>query len=170
MTGLWKKTWLRPATLVAVGFVYAAFSLMVQPLSNINSQYNAPTTPVASILQGKRVAIPNGFTGQYERFQFVLPQVQRIPYDVEGRNTGAFQPELPPEERLRYLLKEFDAVVWYQNNSNEIEPPCKPQCTVLGWRWHTKSRHKAGEVTFDNIWEPKEWLFRREWLIVPKYD
>ena len=170
VAGLWQKTWLRPATLAAVGFVYAAFSLMVQPLSNINSQYNAPTTPVASILQGKRVAIPNGFTGQYERFQFVLPQVQRIPYDVEGRNTGAFQPELPPEERLRYLLKEFDAVVWYQNNSDEIEPPCKPQCTVLGWRWHTKSRHKAGEVTFDNIWEPKEWLFRREWLIVPKYD
>ncbi len=167
IAGFWQKIWLRPATLCAVATVYAAFSLMVQPLTEVNSQY-AP--PIGHALDGKRVAVPNGFTGQYERFQFILPQVQRIPYDVEGRNTGAFQPDLPPEQRLRYLLKEFDAVVWYQNNNNEIEPPCKPQCTVIGSRWHIKSRHKSGEVTFSNIWEPKEWLFRREWLIVPKYD
>lgn len=167
IAGFWNPQWLRPATLSAVGLVYAGFGLMVQPLTHANAQYNPP---IGNALQGQRVAIPNGFTGQYERFQFVLPQVRRIPYDVDGRNTGAFQPELPPEPRLRYLLKEFDAVVWYQNNNNETEPPCKPQCTVLGSRWHIKSRHKSGEVTFSNIWHPQEWLFRREWLIEPKYD
>lgn len=46
-------------------------------------------------LQGRRVAIPNGFTGQYEHFHFVLPGARITPDDAEGRNTGALQPDRP---------------------------------------------------------------------------
>jgi hypothetical protein len=118
---------------------------------------------------GQRVAVPNGFTGQYERFHFVLPGSQLVPYDAEGRNTGALKPELPPVERLTYLLGQFDAVIWLQDNLEQSEPSCLPGCTLLGTRWHVKSRHKEGEVTLANLWQPQQWLFRREWLVaLPK--
>ena len=47
--------------------------------------------------------------------------------------------------------------------------PCEQRpahsCTLLGRRWHIKSRHKAGEITLDNLWYPQQWLFRHEWLV-----
>ena len=88
-----------------------------------------------------------------------------MPYDAEGRNTGALRPEMPGEERLPYLLNQFDAVVWYQDRLDQSQPACLPQCTLLGSRWHVKSRHKSGEVTLANLWYPQEWLFRHEWLV-----
>jgi hypothetical protein len=116
-------------------------------------------------MKGQRVAVPNGFTGQFERFHFVLPGARITPYDAEGRNTGALKPELPPAERLAFLLDQFDAVVWLQDSLDQSEPSCLPGCTLLGTRWHVKSRHKEGEVTFANLWQPRQWLFRREWLV-----
>jgi hypothetical protein len=110
--------------------------------------------------------VPNGFTGQFERFHFVLPGATLTPYDAEGRNTGAFQPELPPEQRLPYLLEQFDAVVWLQEDLDTRVPSCNPGCTVLGERLHVKSRHKSGEITWANLWYPQFWLFGREWLVV----
>jgi 4-amino-4-deoxy-L-arabinose transferase-like glycosyltransferase len=156
------KKWARAATLAAVLAVYATFGLMVAPLSGANTGY---PPDVQAALARKRIAVPNGFTGQYERFHFVLPGKTLIPYDAEGRNTGAYQPEMAPLERLPYLLGQFDAVVWLQDNLDQPQPSCLPQCRWLGTRWHVKSRHKAGEVTLTNLWYPQEWLFRREWLV-----
>jgi hypothetical protein len=31
-----------------------------------------------------------------------------------------------------------------------------------------KSRHRAGEVRLSNIWQPLEWLFRKELLRISK--
>lgn len=143
--------------------VYASFGLMVAPLGGPSSEY---TKEVQDRLAGARVAVPNGFTGQYERFNFLLPRSVRIAYDAEGRNTGVYRPELPPAERLTYLLQTFDAVVWLEEDINRTQPSCAPGCTVLAARWHVKSRHKAGEVTLANLWYPQQWLFGREWLIV----
>jgi 4-amino-4-deoxy-L-arabinose transferase-like glycosyltransferase len=162
--GLFKTSWCRAATLATVIAVYASFSLMVEPLTPLTAQYRAE---VKAQVQGKRVAVPNGFTGQFERFHFVLDAAQITPYDAEGRNTGAYQPELPPDERLRYLLGQFDAVVWVQDSLEQTRPSCLPQCRLLGTRWHIKSRHKDGEVTLANLWQPQEWLFRQEWLLEP---
>ncbi|OGB29739.1 MAG: hypothetical protein A3F78_17850 [Burkholderiales bacterium RIFCSPLOWO2_12_FULL_61_40] len=156
-------SWVRNATLVACLAVYATFSLMVAPLSSASVGYSAA---VRSQMQGQRVAVPNGFTGQYERFHFVLPGARITPYDAEGRNTGALYPEMAAAERLNYLLVHFDAVVWLQDRLDQTEPSCVPECTLLGSRWHVKSRHKGGEVTLRNLWYPQEWLFRREWLVV----
>ena len=161
-SGFLVKSWCKAATLVVVLSVYATFSLMVQPLDTEPVGYSIA---VKTQMRGQRVAVPNGFTGQFERFHFVLPGARITPYDAEGRNTGAFKPDLPPVERLAFLLEQFDAVVWLQEGLDQPQPNCLPRCTLLGARWHVKSRHKAGEVTLENLWYPQEWLFRREWLV-----
>jgi 4-amino-4-deoxy-L-arabinose transferase-like glycosyltransferase len=158
------KPWVRPATLVACLAVYSCFGLMVAPLSQPTADYSAA---VQAQMRGQRVVVPNGFTGQYERFHFVLPGARITPYDAEGRNTNALYPDMPAKERLDRLLAEFDAVVWLQEDLNEA-PSCLPHCTLAAQRWHVKSRHKSGEVTLDNLWQPQDWLFRREWLLVRK--
>jgi hypothetical protein len=160
--GFIRKEWLRAATMLACLTVYASFSLMVEPLSAPAADYSADAKKQ---VEGKRVAVPNGFTGQYERYHFILPAAKAVPYDVDGRNTGAYQPDMPPTERLNYLLDQFDAVVWRQGELSQTEPSCMPQCKLLAKRWHVKSRHKTGEVTLENLWQPQEWLFRHEWLV-----
>jgi hypothetical protein len=96
----------------------------------------------------------------------VFPGAKITPYDAEGRNTGELYPDMPGPERLQRLLNEFDAVVWLQDDDDQEQPSCMPGCKLLGQRWHVKSRHKAGEITLDNLWYPQEWLFSREWLLV----
>ncbi|MDE2416685.1 MAG: hypothetical protein KGN32_02670 [Burkholderiales bacterium] len=157
------KRWVRTGALVSCLAVYATFGLMVVPLEAPSAQYSLN---VQAQVKGQRIAVPNGFTGQYERFHFVFPASHVVPYDAEGRNTGALKPDLPPAERLQFLLGQFDAVVWLQENSDDAAPSCVPTCRVLGSRWHVKSRHKSGEVTLNNLWYPQQWLFRKEWLIV----
>ena len=160
--GFHSKERCRAATLCACLAVYAAFGCMVAPLSTPEAGYS---TAVLRHMQGQRIAVPNGFPGQYERYEFVLPGNHLVPYDAEGRNTGAFSPDMPGAERLPYLLNQFDAAVWYQDRLDQFQPSCLPQCTLLGWRWHVKSRHKSGEVTLTNLWYPQQWLFRKEWLV-----
>jgi hypothetical protein len=163
VAGLVRATWLRNATLVAVFAVYACFGAMVAPLGTAAANYSAT---VQQQMQDLRVAVPNGFNAQYERFRWVLPGARSTPYDSDNRNVGALYPDMPADARLQRLLNEFDAVVWVQEQPSELEPTCAPQCRVLAQRWHVKSRHRSGEVTLANLWMPQEWLFRREWLIV----
>ena len=160
--GLGHAAWTRNATLVAVLAVYGGFTLMTQPLSSPQAGY-APE--VRAALQGKRLAVPNGFTGQYERYHFALPGARITPFDAEGRNTGAYYPDMPRAQRLDRLLHEFDAVAWLQDSPQELQASCLPQCRLLGQRWHVKTRHRSGEITLSNLWYPQEWLFRREWLL-----
>jgi hypothetical protein len=35
----------------------------------------------------------------------------------------------------------------------------------LDQRWDLKGRHAPGEVRFDNLWQPQDWLLQREWLL-----
>ncbi len=162
--GLARAAWTRNASLLACLAVYACFALMVAPLSDPQSDFSSS---VQQQLQGKRIAVPNGFTGQYENYHFVFPgpAVAIYPYDAEGRNTGERYPDLPPDARLQRLLGEFDAVVWLQDSASQSAPSCLPACRLLAQRWHVRSRHKAGEITLDNLWYPQQWLFNREWLI-----
>jgi 4-amino-4-deoxy-L-arabinose transferase-like glycosyltransferase len=156
--------WSKWSALLSCWLLYASFNLMIAPLSAPEADY---PPAVQNQLRGKSIAVPNGFNGQFERYQFVLPGALITPYDAEGRNTGTLQPDMPGAERLNYLLQRFDAVVWLQDTQAELQPLCVPNCTLLGQRWHIKSRHRSGEITWDNLWYPQEWLFRREWLVVP---
>lgn len=160
--GLFNARWTRNASLLACACVYACFSLMVAPLSNPQDDY---PQAIQAQLRGKTVAVPNGFTGQYENYHFVLQGASIFPFDAEGRNTGERYPEMPAPQRLQRLLNEFDAVVWLQDNDEQEQPSCMPQCQLLAQRWHVKSRHKSGDITLDNIWDPQDWLFSREWLL-----
>ena len=214
--GLFNARWTRNLSLLACATVYASFSLMVAPLSHPDADYS---DAVHAQLNGKRVAVPNGFTGQYENYHFVLPGAKITPFDAEGRNAGELYPDMPGPERLQRLLNEFDAVVWLQEDEDQEEPTCvesapspgfarppegvqsslgrpggesapspgfarPPEgvqsslgrpggrlgCQLVAQRWHVKSRHKAGEITLDNLWYPQEWLFSREWLLVKTAD
>jgi 4-amino-4-deoxy-L-arabinose transferase-like glycosyltransferase len=163
--GLFNARWTRNLSLLACATVYASFNLMVAPLSHPDTDYSEA---VHAQLLGKQVAVPNGFTGQFENYHFVLPGAKITPFDAAGRNTGELYPDMPAPERLQRLLTEFDAVVWLQGDEDQEQPACMPGCKLLAQRWHVKSRHKAGEITLDNLWYPQEWLFSREWLLLKK--
>lgn len=171
--------WAREASLLTVACVYACFTAMVAPLSDPQAQYSAD---VQSQLAGQQVVVPNGFTGQYERFHFLLPHSELLPYDAEGRNTGERYPELAAEQRIPLLLDKArgggTALVWLQSdevstaerllaicNSADKNASQQPSCRVLAERWHVRSRHKPGEINFSNLSQPQEWLFSKEWLV-----
>jgi 4-amino-4-deoxy-L-arabinose transferase-like glycosyltransferase len=163
LLGLFKPATTRVAALLACLCVYASLSAMVAPLSRDAANYS---DTIQQQLKGAKVAVPNGFNAQYERFHFLLPQSALVPYDTDGRNTGALYPDMPVAQRLTTLLNEFDAVVWVQASLDQAVPSCAPDCKVLAQRWHVKSRHQSGEITLNNLWYPQQWLFRREWLVV----
>ena len=151
----------RPITsvLIFTSAVFACFSLTTAPLNGAAGQYGAQA--VAQLHQA-RVAVPNSFNGQFERFQFLLPGNQFLPYDSEGR--AASRANLNAAELSR-LLASHDAVIWLQSEPSQQAAPCVPGCTVLATRWEVKGRHQSGEINLANLWYPQTWLFRREWLV-----
>ena len=157
--GLVKPAWTRACTLAACLLVYACFSLTTAPLNGAAGHY--PGEVIAK-LQQARIAVPNNFNGEFERFQFLLPGNQFVPYDSEGR--AASRASATAGELSR-LLASHDAVIWLQAEPTELAPPCVPGCTVLGTRWEVKGRHQNGEINLSNLWYPQSWLFRREWLV-----
>lgn len=162
--GLWRAAWARTGAVLAGLLVYATFDLTVRPMDGPVGRYEAATATPAG-----RIAVPNGFNSQFERFQFLLPgQHQFIPYDTGGRALARVAPgtTLPaPAQQLQQLLATHDGVVWIQSDIAETAPMCLPQCRVLGDRWLLTSRHMPGEVTLANLWQPQQWLFKREWLL-----
>lgn len=157
--GFSKSTWTRACTVAACLVVYACFGLATAPLNGTSGHY--PGEVIAKLHQA-RVAVPNNFNGEFERFQFLLPGNQFVPYDSEGR---AASPAAANAAELSRLLASHDAVVWLQSDPTELRPPCAPACTVLGTRWEVKGRHRSGEIHLANLWYPQGWLFRREWLV-----
>lgn len=159
IAGLSKPAWTRACTLASCLTFYASFGLTTVPLNGEAGHYNAQTTHQ---IQGARIAVPSSFNGQFERFQFQLPGNQFIAYD--GENRGGFE-DAANQQELARLLETHDAVVWLQSKPTELQPPCLPNCTVLGTRWEVKGRHQSGEITLANVWYPQAWLFRPEWLV-----
>ena len=69
---------------------------MVKPLS-APEQATYPAA-VLTRLQGHQVAVPNGFTGQYEALPVCAARCPHHPM-MRGRNTRALRPDLPAAER-----------------------------------------------------------------------
>jgi 4-amino-4-deoxy-L-arabinose transferase-like glycosyltransferase len=159
LAGLFKPGWTRTGTVAATLAVYACFSFTTLPLNGTSGHYEPSTV---AQLRGARVAVPNGFNGQFERFQFLLPGNRFEAYDLNDKARS--QPGLAAAELTR-LLAAYDAVVWWQAEPAEASPPCAPACTVIGSRWEVKGRHQSGEITLANLWYPQTWLFRREWVV-----
>ncbi len=155
--GLLNPLWTRACTVAACLVVYAAFASSTASLNGSAGHYPGK---VQAQLQQARIAVPDGFNGEFERFQFLLPGNQFIAYVLEERSatdSGA--------QQLAALLASHDAVIWLQSDLSELAPPCAPDCRVLGWRWDVKGRHRSGEINPGNLWYPEHWLFRREWLL-----
>ncbi len=166
--GLAMARWTRTAALVASLSVLACLDGALAPLDGPDGRYDAVQP---GQLHGATVAIPNGFNGSFERYQFLLPAGNRfIPYDVgqraASRHTGPAA-GTPAADALTDLLAQHGAVAWEQSNALEAQPPCLPGCRVLASRWYFKGRHASGEITLANLWYPEQWLFRREWLVLP---
>jgi hypothetical protein len=162
--GLARSTWTRGASVAAALLTYASFSLVTAPLDGPVGLYSAET--IARAPQG-RIAVPNGFNSQFERFQFLLPGEHHFEPYATGARRSSDNPLTLPEE-LQELLGRYNAVVWIQHDSDVTEPPCLPDCEVLGQRWLITSRHLAGDIRPDNLWYPQQWLYRREWLLVKR--
>ena len=162
-----KPDWSRTGAVLVSLLVYATFNLTVAPLDGPMGRYAAAVS--ASLPPHARIAVPNSFNGQFERFQFLLPgQHVFAPFDTEARAAARVVPGSTPMSaaaQLNALLAQHDAVVWVQADPTEVEPPCAPACRVLGQRWLLKSRYLSGEVRLDNLWQPQDWLFKREWLL-----
>ena len=155
IAGLFKSTWSRACSVAAGLAVFACFGLSTAPLNGDDGLYG---NAVTAQLRQARIAVPNGFNGQFERFEFLLPGNRFIPYDSDERaSAGAAD--------LQRLLAGHDAVIWLQSNPQEQAPPCAPACRVLGSRWEVTGRHQSGEINWGNVWYPQHWLFRREWLV-----
>ena len=154
---LLKPAWTRACTVAMCLAVYASFGFSTASLNGSAGQY---ANSAQAKLQGARVAVPNGFNGEFERFQFLLPGNTFVPYALEERSASD-----SAARQLSVLLSSHDAVIWLQSDLSELAPSCAPDCRVLGWRWDVKGRHRSGEINLGNLWYPQRWLFRREWLV-----
>ncbi len=157
LAGLFKPAWTRTCSVAAGLAVFACFSLSTAPLNGADGLYG---NDVTAQLRHARIAVPNGFNGQFERFEFLLPSNRFIPYDSDERASAS-----AGAADLQRLLSTHDAVIWLQSSPQELAPPCAPNCRVLGSRWEVKGRHQSGEINWGNVWYPQYWLFRREWLL-----
>jgi hypothetical protein len=145
LIGCWPR-FTRPALLVACVAVLASFNAVVAPLDGSAASF---TLEHSAQWRGKRVAVPSGFNGQFERYQFILPGNRFVPH-ADGATPEA-------------LLAQFDGLMWVGKDA----PACVATnaCQIVGTRWDVRSRHASGEITLSNIARPQEWLFQREWLI-----
>ncbi len=92
----------------------------------------------------------------------MLPGKRFVPYDGDALASANAADNA---QTLQRLLDSHDAVVWLQTRAEPVQPLCLPACQVLGQRWEVKGRHQSGEITLSNVWQPQQWLFRREWLL-----
>ena len=157
LAGWVRAAWSRGSTLAICFLSLGCFTLTVWPLNNEAGHYGKPTV---AKLDHARIAVPSGFNGQFERFEFLLPGNRFIAYAGERHKDSA-----PDADLLKQLLTDFDAVIWLASNASEQRPPCAPTCAVLGTRWEVQGRHRSGEITLTTLWHPEKWLFRREWLL-----
>ena len=153
VAGLARANWSRACAVAACLALYACFGLCTAPLHGPAGRY---PDSLANQLKGAHIAVPNNFNGEFERFEFLLPGNQFMPYPSSQH------------PNLQDLLAHHDAVAWLQDGSLQSQPNCLPQCKVLGSRWEVKGRHKSGEITLANVAYPEQWLFRREWLLSRK--
>jgi len=168
VAGLWRSAWSRGAAVLCSLLVYAVFNAMVAPMDGPAGRYDERAIAAAP---AGRIAVPSGFNGQFERFQFLLPgHHQFLPYDSRAQARARRGPDAEGQaqaaEELHQLLNTHEAVIWTASHGAQTAPPCLPGCRVLGERWLLTSRHAPGEIRKDNLWYPQQWLYRREWLLV----
>ena len=102
------------------------------------------------------VWVPEGFNGEFDRFQFLLPGNNRFVPDQAKVNAFSEGSETSPG-------------TWFivARTPGAAELPCEIQqrCERIAMRWDIEQRLKPGQVNAGNIARPGEWLWRQEWLL-----
>ena len=102
------------------------------------------------------VWVPEGFNGEFDRFQFLLPGNNRFVPDQARVNAFSEGTDISPG-------------TWFivARSPGAAELPCETQlrCERIAMRWDIEQRLKPGQVNAGNIARPGEWLWRQEWLL-----
>ncbi len=155
LLALLKPAAMRPATLGLCLLVFACFNATVAPLDGPAGRFGSSA---AQQLRGQRIAVPSGFNGQFERYEFLLPGNRILPYTA--LDAGSATAALPS------LLASADLLVWSEQQG--LPAPCAAgECRVIDSRWDTEGRQPSGSLSWAKLWQPQQWLLRREWLIQP---
>ena len=101
------------------------------------------------------VWVPEGFNGEFERFQFLLPRGNQV---------------VPAQDKVDALSEGRDTQpgTWFVVARLKDAPPlpCEASsCERVAVRWDLELRLKPGQVHGGNIARPEEWLWRQEWLM-----
>ena len=106
--------------------------------------------------ESETVWVPEGFNGEFDRFQFLLPGNNRF---------------VPDQTKVNALSEGTDTSpgTWFivARTPGAAELSCEAQqsCERIAMRWDIEQRLKPGQVNAGNIARPGEWLWRQEWLL-----
>ena len=106
--------------------------------------------------ESNSVWVHDGFNGEFERLQFLLP----------GNNKF-----IPDAAKIEVLSQGIDNTSgeWFIVTAVEGSAPlpCETMhlCERVAVRWDIEQRLKPGQVNGENINRPREWLWRQEWLM-----
>ncbi len=157
LAGLVRQRWTRFGSVAVALGLYALVNATLAPLSGSAGHFDLSQQTVAP---NAKVAVPSSFNAQYERYQFLLPNAGKLHIAHYATTTDTF--------KLENLLTTHDAVIW-QSQDKQDAPACTQSlnrtCRLLAQRWDIKSRHQPGEIRLDNLFQPEQWLLRREWLL-----
>ncbi len=138
--------------LVSVGLAFVGLNAVLAGLSGQAASFQGPSAdrPVAT-----QVWVPEGFNGEFERFQYLLPTGNWI---------------TPAQDKVDALSEGRDTTsgTWFIVARPKDAPPlpCEAQsCERVAVRWDVELRLKPGQVHSGNIARPQEWLWRQEWLM-----
>jgi hypothetical protein len=176
LLALARPAWTRASLLAACLLVLASFQAALAPLNGpagrfelgqqmarVSDQAGAQMgarvgarVGVQVGARGKSVAVFSPFNSSFERYEMLLPQALLKPYE-------------DPRTTLPELLARHDWVLWASPAAQATPPPCAvampARCRVLAVRWDLKSRHNSGDIRWDNLLMPQQWLLQREWLL-----
>ena len=140
------------SALLTVLLAFAGLNAVLEGLSGPAVSFHGASTdrPVYTT-----VWVPEGFNGEYERFQFLLPKGNLV---------------VPLQEKVDALTEGRDTTPgsWFIVARLQDAPPlpCEAStCERVAMRWDLELRLKPGQVHSGNIARPEEWLWRQEWLM-----
>jgi hypothetical protein len=139
--------------LLSASLALTGLNILLQGLSGERTAFqgNATQRPMS-----QTVWVPEGFNGEFERFQFLLP----------GQNT--FVPDQAKVDALSAGTSPAPGA-WFivARTPGSPDLPCEAQqlCDRVAVRWDIEQRLKPGQVNAGNIARPAEWLWRQEWLL-----
>jgi hypothetical protein len=110
-----------------------------------------------ALLQGQTVAVPSNFNGHFERYAFILPGAQIVPYFAAQPVDYDAVPDLLKTQRYALVQRRVG------------QAPCNA-CRIIDVRWDLRSRQDEKEGTLGAFRSPETFWFAQEYLVAPLTD